>query len=311
MNAVAQATGFPAPTGSFGSGFAWAFSRDLTLSLRHPGETLLVIAFFALVASLFPLGVGAEPQLLARIGPGVIWVCACLAAFLSMPALFASDYADSTLEQMTLSPHPMPGWVCGKIAAHWTVSGLPLTVLGLEPETRVLVTEMGMRGLGQIAELCAIARPTLALVTSIGPEHLELVGTVDDVARANAEAIDALPSGGTAVVPAGESLLEPYLRDDLVVRRFHPESVEREDDGWRFALDGEDMVLPLPFAQRHLAENVLAALTAYDMQKLTQISRQGLSGEAEGRAAIMGALALYLDFINLFLFLLRIFGQSR
>ena len=73
--------------------------------------------------------------------------------------------------------------------------GLPLTVLRLEPETRVLVTEMGMRGLGQIAELCAVARPTAALVTSIGPEHLELVGTVADVARANAEAIDALPAG--------------------------------------------------------------------------------------------------------------------
>ena len=75
--------------------------------------------------------------------------------------------------------------------------GLPLTVLQLEPDTRVLVTEMGMRGAGQIAELCAIARPTIAFVTSIGPEHLELVGTVDDVARANAEAIDALPQGAS------------------------------------------------------------------------------------------------------------------
>ena len=142
--------------------------------------------------------------------------------------------------------------------------GLPLTVLGLEPETRVLVTEMGMRGPGQIAELCAIARPTLALVTSIGPEHLELVGTVEDVARANAEAIEALPPGGTAVVPAGEQLLEPYLRGDVVVRRFDSRTVSREADGWRFAVDGAEVVLPLPFAQRHLAENVLAALTAYD-----------------------------------------------
>ena len=90
--------------------------------------------------------------------------------------------------------------------------GLPLTVLRLEPDTRVLVTEMGMRGLGQIAELCAVARPTAALVTSIGPEHLELVGTVEDVARANAEALDALPAGGIAVVPADEPLLEPFLR---------------------------------------------------------------------------------------------------
>jgi heme exporter protein B len=115
--------------GSFAAGFAWAFGRDLALALRHPGETLLVVAFFVLVASLFPLGVGAEPQLLARIGPGVIWVCALLAAFLSLPALFAGDYADGSLEQMVLSPHPMSAWATGKIAAHWVASGLPLTLL--------------------------------------------------------------------------------------------------------------------------------------------------------------------------------------
>jgi heme exporter protein B len=129
MNAAARASLPPAAGGSFPGGFAWSFGRDLTLALRHPGETMLVIAFFVLVASLFPLGVGADPQLLARIGPGVIWVCALLAAFLSLPALFASDYADGSLEQMQLSPHPMPGWVSGKIAAHWVTSGLPLTVL--------------------------------------------------------------------------------------------------------------------------------------------------------------------------------------
>ena len=89
----------------------------------------MVIAFFVLVASLFPLGVGAEPQMLERIGPGVIWVCALLAAFLSLPAMFAADFGDGTLEQMTLSPHPMIGWTSGKIAAHWTATGLPLTLL--------------------------------------------------------------------------------------------------------------------------------------------------------------------------------------
>ena len=110
--------------------------------------------------------------------------------------------------------------------------GLPLTVLRLEPDTDVLVTEMGMRGHGQIAELCAIARPTIALVTSIGPEHLELVGTVEDVARANAEAIDALPAGGIAVVPVDAPELEPYLgRAPVEVRRFDPETVTRGDDG--------------------------------------------------------------------------------
>ncbi len=134
----------PAPAqGSFWGGFSWAMSRDLQLAWRHPDEAVLTVAFFALVASLFPLGIGAEPQLLARIGPGVIWVGALLAAFLALPGLFAADYADGSLEQMTLSPHPALGWASGKIAAHWIVSGLPLTVLspliglqyGLTPDT--------------------------------------------------------------------------------------------------------------------------------------------------------------------------------
>jgi len=158
--------------------------------------------------------------------------------------------------------------------------GLPLTVLALEPETRVLVTEMGMRGLGQVTELCAVARPTLALVTSIGPEHLELLGTVEDVARANAEAIEALPPGGTAVVPEREILLEPYLRDDLVVRRFDPGAPARDGDAWLFDVADTEVRLELPFSQRHLAGNVLAALTAYDALGLP------LDRAAEGAAAI-------------------------
>jgi heme exporter protein B len=161
MNAAAQATPMPAPAGSFTAGFSWAMGRDLTLALRHPGESLLVVAFFVLVASLFPMGVGADPQLLLRIGPGVIWVCALLAAFLSLPALFAADYTDGTLEQMVLSPHPMPGWVCGKVAAHWLVSGLPITLLspllglqyGMQPDT--LVT---------LAVALALGTPVLSLL---------------------------------------------------------------------------------------------------------------------------------------------------
>ena len=103
-----------AASGSFAGAIAWSVSRDLRLALRHPDETLLTVAFFALVASLFPLAIGPEPQLLARIGPGIIWVAALLAAFLALPSLFAGDYADGTLEQMVLSPHPSFGWALGK-----------------------------------------------------------------------------------------------------------------------------------------------------------------------------------------------------
>jgi len=162
MNTAAMTPAHAEPSGSFSAGFAWAMKRDLTLAWRHPGETVLVVAFFVLVASLFPLGIGAEPQLLARIGPGVIWVCALLAAFLSLPALFSTDHADGTLEQMTLSPHPMSSWVSGKIAAHWIASGLPLTML-----SPLIGLQYGLA----FDTLCA-----LALALAIGTPVLSLLG---------------------------------------------------------------------------------------------------------------------------------------
>jgi UDP-N-acetylmuramoyl-tripeptide--D-alanyl-D-alanine ligase len=142
--------------------------------------------------------------------------------------------------------------------------GLPLTVCRLEPDTRVLVTEMGMRGLGEVAALCAVARPRVVVIPHIGPEHLELLGSVLRVAEANAEAIDALPPGGTAVVPAQAVVLEPYLaRHDVRYRRFEPGDVEAAGELTRFSLDDTTVELELPFTQRHLALNALAALHAY------------------------------------------------
>jgi len=143
--------------------------------------------------------------------------------------------------------------------------GLPLTVCRLEPDTRVLVVELGMRGLGQVAALCAIARPSVVVIPHIGPEHLELLGSVERVAEANAEAITALPGEGVVVAPALASELDPYLtRSDLTIRRFHPSEVERRDGTWRFTIGDEIVELALPFSQRHLAVNTLAALHAYD-----------------------------------------------
>jgi UDP-N-acetylmuramoyl-tripeptide--D-alanyl-D-alanine ligase len=128
---------------------------------------------------------------------------------------------------------------------------------------------MGMRGLGQIAELCALARPDIGVITSIGPVHLELLGTVENVAKAKAEVIASLPSGGTAVVP-DEPLLEPYLgRDDIEIRRFGPnsmESFEQFEGASRavFSLDGRRLELEFPFTARHQAQNAAAALLALD-----------------------------------------------
>ncbi|MDQ3380955.1 MAG: UDP-N-acetylmuramoyl-tripeptide--D-alanyl-D-alanine ligase [Actinomycetota bacterium] len=142
--------------------------------------------------------------------------------------------------------------------------GLPLTVCRLEPETEILIIEMGMRGLGQVAALSAIARPDIAVVSHIGPEHLELLGTVERVAEANAEVIAALPVGGTAVVPAKSAELEPFLtRSDIELRRFDAADTELDHGRGRFRIDGRTVELELPFTQRHHALNTLAALHAY------------------------------------------------
>ena len=147
--------------------------------------------------------------------------------------------------------------------------GLPLTLTRIEPDTEVVVCEMGMRGLGQIAELCAIAKPEVGVITSIGPVHLELLGTVERVAQAKSEVVASLPAGGTAVVP-DEPLLEPYLlREDIEIRRFRPADVrdfERVAGGSRavFSLKGRELELEFPFTARHQADNALAALLALD-----------------------------------------------
>ena len=100
-----------------------------------------------------------------------------------------------------------------------TEVGVPLTICRIEEDTEICISELGMRGLGQIAWLAAFVRPDIGVITNVGPVHLELVETIENVARAKAELIAALPAGGVAVVP-DEPLLEPYLlRDDLVVQR--------------------------------------------------------------------------------------------
>jgi len=109
--------------------FGFLVRRDLRIALRRKGDALNVLVFFAIVASLFPLGVGAEPNQLRAIAAGVVWVAALLAAMLSLPRLFAADLADGTLEQLLVSPQPLPLVVAAKIAAHWLLTGLPLALV--------------------------------------------------------------------------------------------------------------------------------------------------------------------------------------
>src|ERR687895_532434 len=103
--------------------------RDLLLALRRRSDVATALLFFVIVASLFPLGVGAQPNLLREIAPGVIWVAALLSSMLSLGRLFAADYADGTLEQMLLGAAPLGVVVAAKGLAHWLVSGLPLVLL--------------------------------------------------------------------------------------------------------------------------------------------------------------------------------------
>ncbi len=138
--------------------------------------------------------------------------------------------------------------------------GVPLTLCRIEPDTEICITEMGMRGLGQIAWLASFTRPDVALITNIAPVHLELVDTVENVARAKAELIDALPPGGTAIVPENEPLLDPYLtRTDIEIRRFG-----EVDEPGVFRVGERTIRLATNYASRHQLRNTLAALTVCD-----------------------------------------------
>jgi UDP-N-acetylmuramoyl-tripeptide--D-alanyl-D-alanine ligase len=147
-----------------------------------------------------------------------------------------------------------------------TEIGLPLEILGAPADTELLVLEMAMRGTGQIAELAAIAQPDVGVIVSVGPVHLELLGTIEAIAAAKAELIAGLAPGAVAVVPAGERLLEPHLRADLDTVTFGDggEVSYTEQEGERVVIDhrGERIELDVPFHQHHLRLDLLAAVAA-------------------------------------------------
>jgi len=142
-----------------------AIRRDLVLALRRRADVLTTLFFFVIVVSLFPLGVGPEANLLRSMGPGVVWVAALLASMLSLGRLFSGDHRDGTLEQMLLTPQPLPLLVFGKVVAHWLSSGVPLVVMA---------PVLGMQfGLSQDAVLVLMATlllgtPVLSMIGAIG-----------------------------------------------------------------------------------------------------------------------------------------------
>ena len=147
-----------------------------------------------------------------------------------------------------------------------TEIGLPLTVLAAERGTDALVLEMAMRGAGQIAELTAIAEPDVGVIVNVGPVHLELLGTIENVAAAKAELIRDLRAGASCVVPAGEPLLAPHLRGDVDTIAFGDGGdvslIAFEDGVARIDARGREVVLELPYSEPHNVENTVAAVAA-------------------------------------------------
>jgi heme exporter protein B len=145
--------------------FGLVVRRDLRLALRQGGDAAMVVAFFVLAVILFPFGVGPAPELLARIGSGIVWVTALLAALLSLDRLFLADYEDGSLEAIALAPLSLEFTILAKALAHWLVTGLPLAlvapilglILGIDPA-----------GYGALVAAMALGTPSLSLIGTVG-----------------------------------------------------------------------------------------------------------------------------------------------
>jgi heme exporter protein B len=145
--------------------FTALLRRDFLLAYRRRAELLQPLAFLLVVTTLFPLGVGPSPQLLADIAPGVIWIAALLATVLSLDSLFRSDYEDGTLEQMVMSGQSLSLIALSRIVSHWLVAGLPIVLL-----SPLLAMWMNLpdAGLSILIQTLIIGTPVLSLIGAIG-----------------------------------------------------------------------------------------------------------------------------------------------
>ena len=145
--------------------FAELVKRDLALAFRQGMDSLMVVAFFIIAVVLFPFGVGPEPNTLAKIAGGTIWVAALLSSMLSLERLFQTDYEDGSLELLALAPIPLEVTVLAKVVAHWLTTGLPLIITA--PLLAVLM-QLPMDGFGALLLALALGTPTLSLIGAVG-----------------------------------------------------------------------------------------------------------------------------------------------
>jgi len=145
--------------------FTGVLRRELVSALRRRADILNPLWFFVIVITLFPLGIGPEPTLLARIAPGIVWVAALLSSLLALERLFRDDFIDGTLEQLMLMPCPLGVLVLAKVLAHWLLTGLPLLLLS--PLVAVLLS-LDMVGFQAVFLTLLLGTPILSLLGAIG-----------------------------------------------------------------------------------------------------------------------------------------------
>ena len=147
------------------SAFFALIGRDIRIALRQLSDTLTVIFFFVIAAALFPFGMGAEPNLLARIAPGILWVTALLSAMLSFDRLFQNDYEDGTLDLLVISPQPLWLTALAKITAHWLSTGVPL--LAAAPMIGIMLN-LGLDGYRVLIFAMAQGTAIISLIGALG-----------------------------------------------------------------------------------------------------------------------------------------------
>ena len=145
--------------------FSTVLARDLRLAARRRIDALLPLAFFVVAASLFPFGIGPEPQVLRQVAPGVVWVCALLATMLSVAQLYAADVADGSMEQLLLAAGSALPVVLAKALAHWLLTGLPLAVVA---PLLGLLFDLDGRAIAALAAALLLGTPILSLLGGLG-----------------------------------------------------------------------------------------------------------------------------------------------